>query len=71
MTREEATTLAEKHREGSGSGWPKAQDIGGSWSLAWSKTDVTQGEVLRRRHLGLPDYPVLVSSINAWMIEDK
>lgn len=57
MTEQEAKERAARARASKGSSWPTAQDLGGSWGLAWSDTDITIGEVLRRRSLGLPDYP--------------
>ena len=57
MTKQEAKKVAAQLRDRKGSSWPAAQDLGGSWGLAWSQTDLTQGEVMRRRSLGLPDYP--------------
>ncbi len=57
MTREEAQDRAAQLREKNGASWPVAQDIGDTWSLAWSAVDLTQGEARRRRSLGLTDYP--------------
>ena len=72
MTKQEAERVATEQRRKSGSGWPAAQDLGGSqWGLAWSATDLSVGEVLRRRSLGLPDYPTASFDLNFLEIRES